>query len=253
MPEMRQNHGMKFPMCLLAALMLGLGHTLAQEPQPDPRAIMKGARLAVALVKLDDGLTGQLRKGRSRTPVTVFLKGENIQFQFSENGKPWRIFHMRLGDEKCELFEFINQKQRAFDRDKLVQPIAGTDMTYEDLALRFFYWPDPQLIDVEEVKGQDCYRLRIAKPKGAAGNYEHVEVWVHTKFGAFMRIRGFDGKGTLIKEFQVEKVMQVDHQTWTLEKMQVSSHDPKDGRRTSITELTFDRPKEKLRPRGGLR
>ena len=84
-------------------------------------------------------------------------------------------------------------------------------------------------------------------------NYDHVEVWVHVKYGAFMRIRGYDGDGTLIKEFQVEKVMQIDNKTWTLEKMQVSTHNPKNGRRLSVTELTFDNPKERLRPRGGLR
>lgn len=235
-------------------LCLSLVGAQARQDQPDPRAILEGARISATLTKLKDGLTGQLRKGRDRTPVTIFLKGKDIQFQFSEDGKPWRIFHMRLADENFRLFEIVDDATRPFDRDKLVEPIAGTDLTYEDLALRFFYWPDPQLVKIEEVKGQDCYRLRIEKPEGMAGRYQSVEVWVHVKYGAFMRIRGYNEAGILIKEFQVEKVMQVDHQTWTLEKMQVSSHHPETGRRSSITELSFDRPKDnKLRPRGGLR
>ncbi len=238
-------------MTLLTALVVAAA--TAQEGQPDPRHILEGARLSATLTKLDEGLKGQLRKGRKKTPVTLFLKGENIQFQYSENKQPWRIFHMRLADEDFKLFEIIKGKTRNFDRDKLMEPIADTDLTYEDLALRFFYWPNPKLLKVEEVSGQDCYRIRIEKPAQTVGNYQSVEVWVHVKYGAFMRLRGYNGDGTLIKEFQVEKVMQIDSKTWTLEKMQVSSHHPESGRRTSITELTFDKPNQRFKPRGGLR
>ena len=64
-----------------------------------------------------------------------------------------------------------------------------------------------------------------------------------------MKIRGHDKNGALIKEFQVEDIMQVAKDTWTLRKMQVATHDPATGRRLSITEVTFDSPK-KVTPRG---
>ena len=234
-------------------MVLSLATASAQDHQPDPRHILEGARMSATLTKLDDGLKGQLRKGRSKTPVTLFLKGENIQFQYSENKKPWRIFHMRLANQDFQLFEIINKKTQKFPDKKLVEPIAGTDFTYEDLAMRFFYWPNPKLLGTEKVSGQECYRIRIEKPAGAAGNYDHVEVWVHVKYGAFMRIRGYNAKGTVIKEFQVEDVMKVDDDTWTLRKMQVSSHNPDNGRRLSITEMTFDKPKGAAKPRRGIR
>ena len=246
---------MKCKMWMALATAFSLVTASAQEPpkaQPDPAHILEGARLAVALVELKDGLKGTLRKGRKRVPVTLFLKGENIQFQFSENKQPWRIFHMRFGARETELFEFVNRKQIAFDHNKLVEPIAGSDLTYEDLAMSFFNWPNPKMIKVEKVAGQECFRIQVKKPKGAKGRYESVEVWVHVKFGAFMRVRGYDAKGGLLKEFQVEDVMQVEQNIWTLRKMQVSTHDPKNGRRLSISELTFDKPKD-LKPRGGLR
>lgn len=238
------------------ALAVFLVRAMAQQPelQPDPIRILEGARLSATLTKLDEGLKGQLRKGRKRTPVTLFLKGENIQFQFSEDKKPWRIFHMRLGNIKSELFEFVNKKQIAFDRDKLVQPIAGSDLTYEDLAMGFFHWPNPKLIKEEEVSGQNCFRIKVEKPAAAHGRYESVDVWVHAKYGAFMRVRGYDARGGLLKEFQVKEVMQVADKVWTLEKMQISTHDPKSGRRLSISELSFDKPKSsRPKPRGGLR
>jgi hypothetical protein len=232
---------------IVTGLFLLTGLSAAQ--QPDAKTILEGARMAATLTKLDEGLSGNLRKGRDKTPVTLFLKGKDIQFQFSENNGPWQIFHMRIGDESFNLFDISDGKTKAFPPQKLVEPVAGTDLTYEDLALRFFYWPNPKLEGEEDVGGQACYKIRIDKPRAAAGRYEVVYVWVHKKFGAFMRIRGHDKNGGLVKEFQVEDVMQIAKDTWTLRKMQVATHDPASGRRLSITDVTFDSPK-KAGPRG---
>ena len=211
---------------------------------PDADTILAGARLSATLTQIDDGIEGTLTQGRKKIPITLFLKGKDIQFQFTEDGK-LRIFHMRLGDEKFELFEMANGKQMNFPPAKLVEPIAGTDLTYEDLALRFFYWPNPKLEGTEDVGGQSCYRLLLDKPKNAAGRYQRVYVWVHTKFGAFMRIRGYDNNRGLLKEFQVEDVMKVSDDVWVLRKMQVATHDPKTKRRVSITDVIFKKPSGK--------
>ena len=57
-----------------------------------------------------------------------------------------------------------------------------------------------------------------------------------------MRIKGHDANGGLVKEFQVEKVMNVSKDIWVLEKMQVATHDPKTNRRLSITDVIFKKP-----------
>jgi hypothetical protein len=232
-------------MKLLNTLLLTAALALPLAAQaPDANAILGGARLAATLTQIDEGLQGTLSQGRKKIPITLFLKGKNIQFQFTENGK-LRIFHMRLADASYELFEIIDGKTINFPRAKLVEAIAGTDLTYEDLALRFFYWPNPKLEGTEDVGGQSCYRLRLDKPKQDAGRYQGVYVWVHTKYGAFMRIRGHDAKGGLLKEFQVEDVMKVSDNVWVLRKMQVASHDPNTGRRISITDVIFQKPSGK--------
>lgn len=229
------------PVSTLAVSLVCSATALAQ--QPSAQQIIEGARMSATLTQLDEGLSGNLKKSGTNIPITLFLKGKDIQFQFSENKDAWRIFHMRIGEQNFNLFEIINGKTTAFPPSKIVQPIAGTDLTYEDLALRFFYWPNPKLEGNEDVGGQPCYKIRIDKPKGSAGRYEVVYVWVHQKFGAFMRIRGHDKNGGLVKEFQVEKVMQVSNNVWTLERMQVATHDPATGRRASITDVTFSKPK----------
>ncbi|MGJ8635109.1 MAG: hypothetical protein ACSHX7_14430, partial [Luteolibacter sp.] len=131
---------MKFLSLLLTAAFVSAASVKAQ----DANRILEGARLSATLVNLDDGLDGYLSHNRKKVPIKIYLKGKNIQFLFQE-GKQWRVFHMRLADNKYDLFEIINGKTVKFDRQKLTQPIAGTDLTYEDLALRFFYWPNPKL------------------------------------------------------------------------------------------------------------
>lgn len=237
---------MKPPAALLACCLL-VSPVLAQAP--DAEVIMQGARISAALVQLDKGLSGQLRQGFRKIPLTMFLMGKDIQFQFTEDDQKPHIFHMHLGDDAAELSEIVDGKKRTFPATKLVTPIANTDLTYEDLSLRFLYWPTPKWEGSENVAGQPCHKVRINRPKGAPGKYEVVYVWVHEKFGAFMRIRGHDAKGGLIKEFQVEDVMQIAKETWTLRKMQVSTHDPANGRRLSITDVTFDTPNQRG-PRG---
>jgi len=234
------------PIVLVLSLLAGVA---ASAQQPDAKAILEGARMSATLTQLDAGLSGNLRQGSRKTPVTLFLKGKDIQFQFSENNGPWRVFHMRIGDASFNLFEIIEGKTSNFPPDKLVAPIAGTDLTYEDLAMRFFYWPNPKYEGQEEVGGMPCYKIRIDKPHATAGRYEVVYVWVHTTYGAFIKIRGHDKTGGLVKEFQVEDTMQIAKDVWTLRKMQVATHDPATGRRLSITDVTFDSP-QKPGPKG---
>lgn len=236
-------------MKILATAILAASAAIAplKAQAPDPQAILEGARLAATLVEMKEGLQGNLVQGRKKVPITIHLKGKNIQFDYYENNA-WRKFHMRLADDRYDLFEIIDGKTRDFPREKLVEPIAGTDLTYEDLALRFFYWPNPKFEGIDNVAGQSCYKLRLDKPKGTAGRYEAVYVWVHAKYGAFMRIKGHDKSGGLVKEFQVEDVMKVSEDVWVLKQMQVATHDPKNGRRISITDVTFNKP-----PAGALK
>jgi Outer membrane lipoprotein-sorting protein len=232
----------------IALALLSLATVSAEEPDAD--ALLAGARISAALINLNDGLKGAMRKGGRKVDLMLFLKGKDTQFQFSENKGEWEVFHMRIGEDKVGLWETVNGKPVEFPSKKLTEPIRETDLTYEDLSLRFLYWPGAVMEGREDVAGQSCYKIRVNKPKGAAGRYDVVYVWVHEKFGAFMRIRGHDRNGGQLKEFQVEDVMQIAKDTWTLRKMQVSTHDPATGRRISITDVTFDTPNQKAGPRG---
>lgn len=223
---------------LFAFAVLTVSTAFAQNP--DPKDLIEKARISATLQQND--LHGNLSKNGNRTPIDLYLRGKDIQFAFEQNGATQR-FHLRLGDGQYDLFDVgADSKTTRFPAGKLVQPIAGTDVTYEDLSFQFFYWPNPTFEGQEDVGGQPCYKLRLNKPKGSGGRYEVVYVWVHAKFGAFMRVRGFNKAGGLIKEFEVEDIMNVGNGVYTLKKMQVATVDPASGRRTGVTNLLFDKP-----------
>lgn len=211
----------------------------------DASQIIERARIAATLQNND--LRGKLeKKGGDKADVMLFLKGKEIQFQYSIKGGPWSIFHMRLGRNQYDLFEIVGGKTIRFPDKKLSDPVAGTDLSFEDLSLRFFYWPNPKLEGSESVKGEDCWKIRLNNPT-KAGAYGAVYVWVHKKFGAFMKIRGHDRSGDLRKEFLVDDIMRLPDGTYTLRKMKVASING--GRTTGLSYLLFDKPK-KTGPRG---
>jgi len=222
---------------IFTTLILTISPVLAQDP--DATRVIESARVAATLQQTD--LSGSLSKDGKKTPVQLFLRGKDIQFAL-ELGGPTQRFHLRLGDGEYNLFDVSpDGKTTKFPDAKLVQPIAGTDVTYEDLSFQFFYWPSPSYEGTENVGGQPCYKIRLNKPKGSGGQYEVVYVWVHTKYGAFMKVGGFNKKGELIKQFEVEDIMSIGNGVYTLKKMKVATYNG--GRVSGITSLLFEKDK----------
>jgi hypothetical protein len=209
----------------------------------DADAMIKDIRLAASVQKSD--LSGDIRKGGAKTPLTLFLREGDIQFELGGGDR----FHIRMGDEKCTLLE-IDPKTHAtspFPSAKLSAPVAGTDLTYEDLTLRFLYWPNAKLEGEEKSRGEDCYKVRLDNP-GKEGSFGVVYVWIHRKYGAFWTIKAYDRKGEEIKEFDVLKVMKLPDGTWTLQQMEIDTK--AGGKIQSTSYLEFDEPGGAKKPKG---
>lgn len=228
------------PLRVLAAIALTATLLCSSHVSADEKAdrILDGVRHSATLQQ--SNLTGKLRKRGDRVPIALFLRGENIQFQFFKN-KQWQKFHMRLKQNKFDLFEFVNGKSVRFPNAKLSQPIMGTDLTYEDLAFRFLYWPNAKIEGEETIKTQKCYKIRLVNP-GRGGSYGIVYIWVHKKYGALMQVSGYNRKGQLLKRFHVTNTMKVG-KVQTLEKMNVETYKLGTQKVIGITYMEFDKPK----------
>ncbi|MEK7950436.1 outer membrane lipoprotein-sorting protein [Luteolibacter soli] len=206
--------------------------------QPDAAAMVRSIRLSATLQQMD--LNGSVEKdGGPKAAVSLFVRQGNMQFQIAGQ-KP---FHIRMGDEDAELLEITDAKGnfKKFPVSRLSEPVAGTDVSYEDLTLRFLYWKKATFAGEEKANGEDCYKIRLDNTDGN-GAYGVVYVWVHKKYGAFWQIRAHDRKGVPLKEFQVNSVMKLpDDKGYTIKEMRVNALDA-ESRTKSITYLRFEKP-----------
>ena len=129
-------------------------------------AIMESVR-QVAVLQDSQDLHGAIRKGRTKTPLSMFLRGENIQFALN-GGKEY--FLLSLGQNSQQLEQLVEGKRAKFPAAKIAAPIANSDVSYEDLALSFLYWPNPTVVGEDKINGQDCWRLHVVNP-GRSGRY----------------------------------------------------------------------------------
>ena len=83
--------------------------------------ILASTRYATTMQTQQD-LHGYMSKNGKRTPVSLFLRNENIQFSYQVKGKDNR-FHMRLKDDHYDLLEIEGGKTTRFSDAKLSQNI----------------------------------------------------------------------------------------------------------------------------------
>jgi len=232
----------------IAALLLAISPLASAQTAEE---IMSSVR-QVAAFQDEQDLSGVIRKGTAKTPISLFLRGKDIQFALKGGDER---FHLRLNENSQDLLEWTGKEYRPFPDAKIAAPIANTDVSYEDLALKFLYWPNPRIVGEEKLEGQDCWRLHVANPD-KAGRYREISVWVTKNQRALMRVVGYGerpngGKGQppAIKQFEITEVMKVS-KVFTVKTMKVSSFG-KDNRVSGITYLEFENPKSKIRGRTG--
>ena len=154
---------------------------------------------------------------------------------------------MQLKDGHARLFETTNGIATRFPKDKIGETIFGSDLTYEDLSLRFLYWKDAKIQGQETLKTQKTTKLRINNP-GDDGRYKTVYIWVHNKSGGLMQVAGYDAEGRLLKRFHVTDLMTVDG-IQTVEKMNVNTYKTGTNKVIGVSYLEFKKA-ERLKPKG---
>ncbi len=226
---------------------VALGLVGLQAQLPDADDLLRTARYVTTAKDAD--LTGRLKKSgiKGSVPIALSLReNQGIEFQVYD-GQSWNKFQLKLKDNEYDLYEGIGDKIRRFDRAKLTQPVMGTDLTYEDLAMSFLYWPDSKTIGEENLGiSRDAWKVRLTNPR-AVGDYKTVDVWIHKDSGALMQIYGYRADGQPVKVFKVTKLTRVGSGEYSIKTMKVETW--KDGRAIGITSLDFDKP-QKAKPQG---
>lgn len=228
----------------MAVMVLSLAPSWGQEAAPDAGQLLKRVRQAATLQENKD-VKGQIRKRSVKVPFSMSLRGNLIVFQYQQGGV-WNRFDLKFKDRGQEILSWKDGRAGVLPVARYSVPIAGTDVTYEDLSMRYLYWPAAKVVKddaASTVKGRDCWIVQIPNPNPKVGQYAWVRVWIDKENGAMWQIDGIDGRGELAKRFMIDSLMKLKDGSWFFKRMKVEVRDPSNPRKTvSVSYIDMENP-----------
>lgn len=202
---------------LAAILLLSFAVAGDAADAPDARELLKAARAAQANV--DWKFTGHLRvgAGSKRTPFILTISKGVVRYEFQDTKD---TITLRMGEKDTRLEETKGGKTERVTTAKFDDPVRETSITYEDLAMRFLYWPDAKVVDSDAIVGQSSWEVDIMPPAGTASQYSKVKAWFSKADNAMMKMQGLDAANKVIREFTVRSGMKRDG-AWYLKTMEI--------------------------------
>jgi hypothetical protein len=219
------------PSLLILTALFAFAFTVRADP--DPQDILRAARMAQAGQQRT--LNGHLRVQSTGKiiPFTLVLNGNDIRYQFAD-----RDILLRLGQNSSQLMESAHGDMRNVTPARYDKPVEGTDITYEDLSLKFLYWPKATLDGTDVLSVEKCWKLHL-EPGSDPSAYASVELWAAQNGSYFLQGEGYDKNGALVKRFKVVSPQRDPQGGWMLKKMRIETLAA--GKDDSITYLEIDK------------
>ncbi len=204
-------------------------------PPPSAKEILDSVRMLESRQQLD--LEGQLRQNDTVIPFHLTQTGPVIRYSFAD---PEEVVQLRLGESGSSLELVTDGGSENFSAAKLNEKIRDTGVTYEDLALKFLYWPNARVLGDETVHARSCWKLQLVSPSRES-QYSNVFLWADKASGALMRMEGYDWNGKPAKRFEVISAQKIDNR-WFLKQMRVEELQPGTNKVQSRTYLEIKKP-----------
>lgn len=214
----------------------------AQSAQPKTaEEILRIVRLSYALQ--NHKMSGQLRDDATGRVEPLDLTMDNQVMRFLFKKDPKEIVHLDMNTTPATLYQVKPGGTVQVTGSQSSQSVRNMAFNYEDLSLRFLYWPRPQLMGEDRVSAQKCWIVRVTNP-GRDGPYYAVDVWVHQGSGGAAKMMAYDRNSKVVKRYQVTKVQTVDKAT-VLKELKIETVNPASGEVSGRTYMTMENPEKK--------
>lgn len=222
---MQRQYSNPSPLLLWVGLFFlgSLWLTPASESSPDAKEILRQARLNHIAQEAE--LSARLRSSSGQTPFTIRLQNGEVRYLFTN---PAEEIILRLQEDRSELAVRRDGKDTPVEGQAGAGQVQGSTLTYEDLALRFLYWPGVKYLGRDTLRNRTTHRLEL-HPHRKDSVYGAVRVWVDDASGALLRIEGYDWEGKIRKRFEVISAQKLEGQ-WFLRTMRIESFHPATGK-----------------------
>ena len=203
---------------ILAAACLALALSArADDPPPSAKELLKSVRIAQS--SQDWKLTGRIRVGSKKIPFRLALEKGAIRYEFTGTGN---IITLRLGEKSSTLEETKGGKTGRVTPAKFDAPVHDTDISYEDLAMRFLYWSDANVLGTGMISANSCWKVEVRPANVNDSQYARVVLWIGRDDKALMKAESYDASGKWARRFTVTSVMKREGY-WMLKQMRIES------------------------------
>lgn len=198
--------------------------------EPSAQEILASVRMQQARQEVD--LQGQLRENQVIVPFRLTHTGAVIRYSFAN---PDEALQLRLGESDSHLEEITREGVDKISGPEFDQKVRGTAITYEDLALKFLYWPNGRVLGEESIRTRRCWKVQLQAPSRRS-QYSNVILWIDREGGALMRMEGYDRDLKLSKRFEVVSAQKIEGR-WFLKQMRIEKLEPTTGKVQARTYL----------------
>ena len=202
--------------------------------QEDANAILDQIRSAQA--QISRTLFGRLRpENGDPIPFQLQLKGPEFDYRFAN---PPETIKLQLTDNGSFLTDEKATGKQVLAGSKLSEPVRGTDITYEDLSLRFINWKNAKYEGEQHVRTITC-SIVLVQPSARNSEYGSVRLWIAKDRGALIKAEGYNWQGKAIKRFEVISAQQIEGKT-IFKQIRIERLDPQNSKVVSRTYLELD-------------
>ena len=171
------------------------------------------------------------RIGFKMIPLNLSFNSQLIKFEFFSENNSTKIIDETISldfrNDKINVLRAYDSLTKEIKDDDLSNSIRGTDISYDDIVMRFLDWPNPVLLKIEKAKGGKAWKIRCANPNKSQ-LYSIVDVWVSQRSGAIVRMNAYNKKRRIVKSFEVDSIQQIKGD-WFVETMIVRTY-PEDSK-----------------------
>lgn len=221
----------------LVATALCLSGFANAEDAPDAREILKTVRAAQTAQQTS--LNGKLRSGWKSIPFKLTMSGNTVRWDFSD---PPLALQLRLGEKDSQFEEIGKGGPQKFTPARFDEKVRDSDISYEDLSMRFLYWPKASVEGEAVMLLNKCWIVRVEPPAKKDSQYSMVKLWITKNGGALMQAEAYGHDGKLERRFKVISGQSLGDGLWILKQMRIEEMTPGKGTDRTPSYLEIEKP-----------